>query len=119
MDKQSRRSELRFDLACLVLVEGPGGTFYCVARNISEGGIFLETDQPLPLGSFLRVTIESPDNIASFVATGEVKHAMRLAYSDPNKMGEPSGSTQKAIRGVGVRFVNFEMGQTASHAMAC
>jgi Tfp pilus assembly protein PilZ len=111
MVKQNRR-EVRFDLLCLVLVEGPGGTFYCVARNISEGGIFLETDQPLPLGSFLRVTIESPDSAASFVATGEVKHAMRFAYSDPNQQ-------PKAIRGVGVRFVNFEMGQAASPVMAC
>jgi Tfp pilus assembly protein PilZ len=110
MVKQSRR-EVRFDLLCLVLVEGPGGTFYCVARNISEGGIFLETDQPLPLGSFLRITIESPESSASFVATGEVKHAMRFSYADHHQ--------PKAIRGVGVRFVNFEMGQSVSSIMAC
>jgi Tfp pilus assembly protein PilZ len=111
MAKQRRR-EVRFDLSCLVLVEGPGGTFYCIARNISEGGIFLETDQPLPLGSTLRVTIEAPDGSSSFVASGEVKHAMRLAYSDPNQQ-------QKSIRGVGLKFLHFETGYTAASTAYC
>jgi hypothetical protein len=31
------------------------GEIYCVARNVSAGGIFLELPDPLPLGAAVRV----------------------------------------------------------------
>lgn len=111
MDKQGRRSDARFSLASVVLVEGPGGTFYSVARNISAGGIFLETEQALPLGSVVRMTFEAPGGGANFVATGEVKHSVRFAFHAEQE--------QRSLRGVGIRFINFEWGELSSHALAC
>lgn len=100
---QSRRRAVRFDLAFPVLVEGPYGLARYVARNISEGGIFLETSAPLPLGSRVSVTFEQPGGGGTLVAHGEVKHSMCFAY------GTPSGPKQ--LRGIGVRFSSFAVGE--------
>jgi hypothetical protein len=101
---------MRFDLAFPVLIESIFGISRCVARNISEGGIFLEMQQPLPLGSTVSVTFEQPGGGTTLVAQGEVKHALCLAY------GSPEGTKQ--LRGVGVRFSTFFAGETEPHLRA-
>lgn len=109
MDKsKGRRQEIRFDLAFPVVVEGPFGISYCVARNISAGGIFLETDESFPLGSHLQITFELPGGGATIIALGEVKHAVRFAYG--SQKGEP-----RRIRGIGVKFLSFDSGEVAPH----
>ena len=53
-----------------VLVESPlFGFMNCVARNISPGGIFLETRDPLPLGSALRVYFSLPHGSGGIAAS--------------------------------------------------
>jgi Tfp pilus assembly protein PilZ len=76
------------------------GSYVCVARNISAGGIFLETFDPLPLGSEVRIHFEMPDSQGEVVAIGEVKNHYYLNY---HQAGAP-----KSLMGMGVRFVGFE-----------
>src|SRR5262245_28199340 len=98
----SRRREVRFDLAFPVLAEGIFGIAFCGARNVSAGGIFLETLDLYPIGSHLAITFELPGGGATIVARGEVKHAVRFEYADRG--------ARRSIRGVGVKFVAFEAG---------
>ena len=99
--ESERRQAYRFDKVFQVEVSSPiFGSYLCVARNISAGGIFLETFDPLPLGSEVRVHFEIPDSNGEVVAVGEVKNHYYLNY---HQDGAP-----KSLMGMGVRFSGFE-----------
>lgn len=96
-----RRYTHRFDKVFQVEISSAVyGSYMCVARNISSGGIFLETFDPLPLGSEVRVHFEIPDSNGEVVAVGEVKNHYYLNY---HQDGVP-----KSLMGMGVRFREFE-----------
>ena len=75
------------------------GELQAVARNISTGGMMIETPLPFPLGTALTVAFEIPDSHAAITARAEVKNHYAFNYCDG---GEP-----RAARGIGVRFVEF------------
>ncbi len=97
-----RRSEPRLDKVFPVWIEGDRGGAFGVARNISEGGMFVETPEPQPLGSQVRVSFPSPGG--EMTAVAEVRYLCHLLgrLSD----GAPGHA---AVRGMGVRFLYFEM----------
>jgi hypothetical protein len=96
-----KREHLRFDKVFPVRVESIlFGDAACVARNVSAGGIFLETRDPLPLGSRIRVCFLTPDETAEIVALGEVKNHYFLNFHQ--------AGVQKAVSGMAVRFLGFE-----------
>lgn len=96
-----KREHLRFDKVFPVRVESIlFGDAACVARNVSAGGIFLETRDPLPLGSRIRVCFLTPDETAEIVALGEVKNHYFLNFHQ--------GGVAKAVSGMAVRFLGFE-----------
>jgi PilZ domain len=96
-----KREHLRFDKVFPVRVESIlFGEIGCIARNVSAGGIFLETRDPLPLGSRVRVCFLTPDESAEIVALGEVKNHYFLNF---NQAG-----VAKAVSGMAVRFLGFE-----------
>jgi len=104
-----RRDWTRFDKVFPVLVESPlFGFMNCVARNISPGGIFLETREPLPLGTPLRVYFALPHESGGIAASGEVKNHYYLNY------GSAGGTS--SVTGMGVRFTAFDdNGEKALH----
>jgi hypothetical protein len=96
-----QRAHLRFDKMFSVRVESLlFGEIYCVARNISAGGIFLELPDPLPLGATVRVCFPVPDGSGEVVATGEVKNHYFINFTQ--------GGTSRAVAGMAVRFTSFE-----------
>ncbi len=96
-----RRTSHRFDKVFQVEISSEiFGSYVCVARNVSAGGIFLETFDPLPLGSEVRVHFEIPDSSGEVVAIGEVKNHYYLNYQQD---GVP-----RSLMGMGVRFKGFE-----------
>jgi len=96
-----QRAHLRFDKMFAVRVESLlFGEIYCVARNISAGGIFLELPDPLPLGATVRVCFPVPDGSGEVVATGEVKNHYFNNYTQ--------GGANRAVAGMAVRFTSFE-----------
>jgi hypothetical protein len=100
-DASDQRAHLRFDKMFAVRVESLlFGEIYCVARNISAGGIFLELPDPLPLGATVRVCFPVPDGSGEVVATGEVKNHYFINFTQ--------GGTIRAVAGMAVRFVSFE-----------
>ena len=70
-----------------------------IARNISSGGMLIETPCPPALGCEVRIHFEIPDSQASIMARAEVKNHYVFNYSEN---GEP-----RVARGMGVRFLEF------------
>ena len=100
-DGPEQRAHLRFDKMFAVRVESLlFGEIYCVARNVSAGGIFLELTDPLPLGSTVRVCFPVPDGSGEVVATGEVKNHYFINFTQ--------GGSSRAVAGMAVRFTSFE-----------
>jgi hypothetical protein len=98
---RDQRAHLRFDKMFTVRVESLlFGETYCVARNVSAGGIFLELPDPLPLGASVRVCFLAPDGVGEVVATGEVKNHYFINFTQ--------AGTSRAVSGMAVRFTSFE-----------
>ncbi|PID39480.1 MAG: pilus assembly protein PilZ [Proteobacteria bacterium] len=96
-----RRATHRFTTHVPVKVDSAThGISYCIARNVSESGIFLETREPLPIGSIVEVWFEAVGNATPIIARGEVKHHFFLHYNGETRT--------KALTGMGVRFTRFD-----------
>lgn len=96
-----RRGAPRLDKSFPVWIEGDRGGGMGVARNISEGGMFVETRDPQPLGSQVRVTFPSPSG--EMTAVGEVRYVCHLL----GRTGDDE-QARAAVHGMGVRFLYFE-----------
>ena len=100
---EDRRAAPRLDKAFAVWLDGERGEARGVARNISEGGMFVETHDPQPIGSQVRVTF--PADGGEMVAVAEVRYVCHLLGR-----GGPGARGLRALRGMGVRFLYFEAG---------
>jgi PilZ domain len=95
-----RRTAARLDKVFPVFIEGDRGGAMGVARNISDGGMFVETRNPEPIGAQIRITF--PSGSGEMTAVAEVRYVCHL-------LGLAEGvSRRAAIRGMGVRFLYFE-----------
>ncbi|HTT72086.1 MAG TPA: PilZ domain-containing protein [Anaeromyxobacteraceae bacterium] len=99
--RAERRAEPRLDKAFPVFLQGDRGEALGIARNISEGGLFVETRNPEPLGSQVRITF--PSQGGDMTAVAEVRYVCHLV----GRLGS-GGARQGALRGMGVRFLYFE-----------
>jgi type IV pilus assembly protein PilZ len=54
------------------------------SQNISKGGIFIETDTPLPLGSRLKIRFQPPGGEAELQVEGEVSWVNEVKEGDDN-----------------------------------
>jgi hypothetical protein len=98
---RDQRAHLRFDKMFTVRIESLlFGETYCIARNVSAGGIFLELPDPLPLGASVRVCFLAPDGKGEVVATGEVKNHYFINFTQ--------AGASRAVSGMAVRFTSFE-----------
>ena len=98
---KERRTSIRFDKAFPVYLAGDEGMTRGIARNISDGGMFIETREPYRLGARVKVTFVSQDATTEITMVGEVRYQCFLSYG-----GAPEGESQ--LRGMGVRFVEVE-----------
>src|SRR3954464_13450968 len=97
---REKREHLRFDKVFPVRVESIlFGDLSCVARNVSAGGIFIETRDPLPLGARIRVRFLNPEETAEIVALGEVKNHYFVNYAH--------NGASRSVSGMTVRFTSF------------
>lgn len=96
-----RRATPRLDKVFPVLVEGDCGAAPAVARNISEGGMFVETHDPQPLGSQVRITFEAGGG--EMTAVAEVRYVCHLVAKVA-----AAAPRHVAVRGMGVRFLYFD-----------
>lgn len=96
-----RRSAPRLDKVFPVFIEGDQGGALGVARNISQGGMFVETRTPQPLGSQVRVSF--PSRLGDMTAVAEVRYVCHLLAR-----AAPADERPAAVRGMGLRFLYFD-----------
>jgi hypothetical protein len=97
-----KRESLRLDTVFPVwITSSEFGEQQGVARNLSSGGMFIETSEPMPLGARVRVHFMMPESAAEIVACGEVKNHYFLNFGD-------TARGPRAMAGMGVRFTGFE-----------
>jgi hypothetical protein len=103
---REKRASLRLDaMFPVVLSSERFGDFRCMARNISQGGMFVESIDPLPLGCRVKVHFVMERNQGEIVAKAEIKNHYYLSYNEAGAM--------RSVVGMGVRFLSFDEGQDA------
>ncbi len=97
----------RFDKAFAVYLSGPQGVSHGVGRSITDDGMFIEVREPCPLGTRLTVTFCAPDTGTEVTLIAEVRYQCFINYG----MAQPGEGrpTRGGMRGVGVRFVGFDV----------
>jgi hypothetical protein len=104
-----RRGGSRLDKVFPVWLEGEHGCGMGIARNISEGGMFVETATPHPIGS--QVQVAFPSESGDMIAVAEVRYVCHL-------VGRRAGQDVHAsVHGMGVRFLYFEARGEAVRAL--
>jgi hypothetical protein len=97
-----KRIHMRFDkLFPVVLGSELYGETVVIARNISVGGMLVQTGDVLPLGSVVTVHFRIDHTDDEIVARAEVKHHLCLNFSLPD-------SEPRAARAMGLRFLDFD-----------
>lgn len=104
-----RREGTRLDKVFRVYLEGQHGCGLGIARNISQGGLFVETRAPQPIGSQVRITF--PSESGNMLAVAEVRYVCHLLARGSSRAPGPL-----TMRGMGLRFLYFEVGQGAAAA---
>jgi len=98
--RRDLRTSIRFTTVLPVHIRAPDfAEVTAIARNISSGGMLLETPVSLLLGSELEVRFEIPDSHASIRVRAEVKNHYAFNYVQHGAI--------VSARGVGVRFLEF------------
>jgi hypothetical protein len=101
----------KFDKAFPVFLYSERGVANGVGRNISPEGMFIESRDPCPIGSEIRIVFGSKEAGAEISAIATVRFQCFLNFSDG--AGEQGG-----MRGIGVRFVRFEEGDPSPGSRA-
>jgi hypothetical protein len=101
--RRDRREGARLDKVFPVYLDGQRGVGMGIARNISPGGMFVETRAPQPIGSQVRVTFTAEGG--DMTAIAEVRYVCHLLGRSGSAAGGPL-----ALRGMGMRFIYFETG---------
>ncbi len=97
----------RLDKAFPVFLEGDRGVAAGIGRNISDSGMFVETREPFPLGSRVRVTFTSPSGGAEMVLEGEVRYQCFINFTRAD-------AVRAGMHGIGLKFVTPKGVQGAS-----
>ena len=92
---------MRFDKAFPVYLSGEEGMTRGIARNISDGGMFIETREPYRLGSRIKVTFVAADSTTEITLVAEVRYQCFLSYGG-------AAESESQLRGMGVRFVEID-----------
>ena len=89
------RAYQRVSLEAEVTIDSEHNFYYGLSENISEGGLFVSTFQPAPLGSELEITFTLPGREEPMRVRGRVQWVRE--YSERNREVPP---------GVGLQFVD-------------
>jgi hypothetical protein len=108
-----RRGNERLDKVFAVWLEGERGEVHGIARNISPGGLFVETPVTQPIGSEVRVNF-SPSG-GGIIAVGEVRYVCHLVGR--RAPGSDGPDVPVGVQGMGIRFVRFEAASAPSESL--
>ncbi len=96
-----RRAPLRLELNYR---NATGGNFlFEYSRNISKGGIFIETDTPLAMGTRLAIRFQPPGSEDGLEVDGEV------TWVNPVKEGDDNPNPGMGVQWVGLSDDQYEL----------
>ena len=98
---QERRKFFRVLVRVLVDFESPDTYLYDYSSNLSEGGIFIETEKPFEQGSSLTLRFTLPGVDRVFEAKGAVRW-LNMPGEDGERLVPDLGP------GMGIQFVDIE-----------
>ena len=107
VEKTAKAPIGKFDKAFPVFLEGDRGVANGVGRNITDAGMFVETREPFPLGTRVKVTFPSPHGGAEMTLEGEVRYQCFINFARPD-------ASRAGMRGVGLKFVPPQAQQKGS-----
>lgn len=108
--RRDRRAHVRVGIRVRVRMAGSSGlSLNGWARNIGEGGIYIETDDYFPTGSecILTIPIRDGDTLHQISVTGQVRH--HHAPGHHTGMGLSFTNLKEADREVIARLVSGEI----------
>lgn len=88
----------RFDKAFPVFLEGDRGVASGIGRNITDTGMFIETREPFPLGTRVKVTFTAQHGGSEMTLEAEVRYQCFINFARPD-------SSRGGMRGIGLKFV--------------
>ena len=99
LDFNERRKSERADLVVRVTYQTVDELFSDFARNINEGGVFIETENPEPLGSSVSLQFKLPGSDEPIEAVGTVvRISDGSAPNDSSGMGIEFGDLSASAR---------------------
>ena len=106
-ERDRRPPTSALDKAFPVFLEGERGVAAGIGRNISDSGMFVETREPFPLGSRVKVTFTSAGGGAEMVLEGEVRYQCFINFTRAD-------AVRAGMRGIGLKFVTPKGAQSPS-----
>ncbi|HEX4513894.1 MAG TPA: PilZ domain-containing protein [Polyangiaceae bacterium] len=106
-DEAERRVKPRYDVKLTVTLVGDHNFYVGLTENISEGGLFVQTQRALPIGATLHVEFSLPTSSEKVVVVGVVRwvrSANALAKEHDNFA---SGDEEAFKPGMGIQFVDM------------
>src|SRR4051812_22752158 len=88
----------KFDKAFPVFLEGDRGVASGIGRNITDTGMFIETREPFPLGTRVKVTFCAQHGGSEMTLEAEVRYQCFINFARPD-------SSRAGMRGIGLKFV--------------
>lgn len=101
MGERNQRNAQRLHHELLVAYRTVDGFITDWATNISQGGIFINTRSPLPVGTLVKLIVSLPDAAFPFDLTGRV-----------TRVQEYANQTQ-LVPGMGLEFVDVDQEKLA------
>ncbi len=92
-----RRRTRRVPVQIQIRYKTADGFFQDYIRNLSLGGIFIETEKPLPMNTKLKVEFRLPELRSPITASGMVVHTLRVGQAK-----------KSSVSGMGIRFADLE-----------
>ncbi len=97
IDGIERRASPRAEIVVRVNYQSVDSLFSEFARNINDGGIFVETDAPQPIGTNVELEFKLPGSDRPIEVVGNVVRSVRADQVDPD-----------GIAGMAIEFENLD-----------
>ena len=96
-DGSERRKHKRYPVTLKISYTNLDTFFYDYAVNISRGGVYIKTGEPLPVGSSVKLNFEVPGTEAEIETQGKVVRTVRQGKGsfEPPGMGIKFDSLKK------------------------
>jgi uncharacterized protein (TIGR02266 family) len=99
-----RRAQPRFDVSVTVTLFGDHNFYLGLSENISEGGLFVRTQNILPIGSTIRIEFSLPTSAVPLSLAGEVRWVRSPNACHPEHENFGSGGDDSIKPGMGIQF---------------